>query len=328
MKQCFLLIFIYILDSQTLYSQDYHFSQLENTKMTLNPANTGNFSGKIRLLSLYRSQWEKIGEPFQTGLFYLDFPILKKRLKESNYLAVGFSGMFDKSSGGLLKSNEFSASVAYHLYLDKEKFHKISAGFQTAFSSRKIDFQNISFANQFSSFGFDLSLPNNQNFISTLSNNFDFSSGFLYSYNSEQGGIYIGCGIFNLNQPNVSFLGDNKNTLPLRYNWQFGANKLFETNGELKFQSLMSLMGKESDLTFGLSYNHTIENYYHNMKIEIGSFFRLNESFIPYLGYSYDSFQIGLSYDIVKPSLTVNNFNNQSFEISLLFHFHENGLRN
>jgi len=52
---------------------------------------------------------------------------------------------------------------------------------------------------------------------------------------------------------------------------------------------------------------------------EVTSLFRVNESYIPYIGYVYDRMHIGFSYDIVNPYLINYSNINRSLELSVGF---------
>jgi len=312
----FLLTFFYFVKG---YSQEYHFSQYSTTPLLINPANTGNYKGSVRVSSNYRSQWQGIGEPFQTGTISTDFSILKRISVNENKVALGLVGFFDKSSGGLLKTNSFAASLAYHLFLDKSKSNKLSIGFQTGISNKYLDFQNITFANQFTSNGFDLSIPSNQIFTGSQKSYLDISTGLNFSHIQDEFSYFFGFAFYHLNEPKFSFLGDEKNSIPLRTNVNLGGETLIGQNGKLQGSALFSLVGPATDVLVGLTYAHEMSNNFHDIELRFGTSFRINESFIPYIGYTYDQLQIGISYDIVNPYLVNYNAANRSLELSLVF---------
>ncbi|MEI8110870.1 MAG: PorP/SprF family type IX secretion system membrane protein [Chitinophagia bacterium] len=315
------LIVIILLLLKSIYSvaQDYHFSQINSIPLFINPANTGNFSGDLRILSNYRSQWQGIGEPYQTATFSTDFSILKNKLNYENKVAIGVAALFDKSSGGLLKSNHISASLAYHLFFDKTKINKLSFGFQSSIINKLIDIQNVSFASQFSSNGFNLSIPSNQFFTGNQKSYFDLSAGLNFDHSQDDYSISFGIGLYHLNNPEYSFLGVSNYNIPLRVNYNFGGSIALGLNGKLFGSVLYSQMSSESDALVGLMYAHDLSNSYHDIQFRIGSSFRVNESYIPYIGYVYDRMHIGFSYDIVNPYLINYSNINRSLELSVGF---------
>jgi type IX secretion system PorP/SprF family membrane protein len=234
-------------------------------------------------------------------------------------MAIGLVGLYDNSSGVLLKTNSFAASLAYHLFLDKSKSNKLSIGFQTGVSNKYLDFQNITFANQFTSNGFDLSIPSNQIFTGSQKSYLDISTGLNFSHIQDEFSYFFGFAFYHLNEPKFSFLGDDKNSIPLRTNVNLGGAALIGQKGKLQGSALFSLVGPATDVLVGLTYAHELSNNFHDIQLRFGSSFRVNESFIPYIGYTYDQLQIGISYDIVNAYLVNYNAANRSLELSIVF---------
>ena len=110
-------IFLSLLLASIIFSvkaQDPAFSQFFASPLTLNPALTGKFNGDVRVAGNYRDQWP-IDNAFITSTASVDMPILKNRLPENNTLGIGIMGMTDRTADGILTSNYFSFSTAYHL---------------------------------------------------------------------------------------------------------------------------------------------------------------------------------------------------------------------
>ena len=319
MKLHRIVIIFFFLKSINVSAQDYHFSQINAIPLLLNPANTGNFSGDVRVLSNFRSQWQGIGEPYQTGTVSTDFSVMKNKVTYENNVAIGLAGLFDKSSGGLLKSNHIAASIAYHLFFDKTKMNKLSMGFQGAVVNKVLDIQNISFASQFSSNGFDLSIPSNQFFTGNQQSYFDLSAGVNFEHTNDEYSYNVGVGLYHLNSPKYSFLTISDYNFPIRLNYSMGGSAAVGVSGKLYASVLYSQMSAESDAIVGLMYSHDLSSSYHDIFFRIGSSFRVNESFIPYIGYVYDKMHIGFSYDIVNPYLINYSKNNRSLELSVGF---------
>ncbi|MFN5930178.1 MAG: type IX secretion system membrane protein PorP/SprF, partial [Sphingobacteriales bacterium] len=61
-------------------AQDPHFSQFFASPLTLNPANTGNFSGRLRVAGNYRNQWPDFGNAYITSTIAVDGSLFRKSI--------------------------------------------------------------------------------------------------------------------------------------------------------------------------------------------------------------------------------------------------------
>ena len=74
--------------TQDVQAQDVHFTQFNAAPLIVNPAFTGNFSGKMRASAIYRDQWRSVTVPFKTIAISVDAPIVND-LTTDDYLAAG-----------------------------------------------------------------------------------------------------------------------------------------------------------------------------------------------------------------------------------------------
>ncbi|MCB0641551.1 MAG: type IX secretion system membrane protein PorP/SprF, partial [Phaeodactylibacter sp.] len=87
-----LLLFTFLIAAQTGFAQDKHFSQFFANPITLNPALSGAFDGRLRLAGIYRDQWrDQLSEPYVTFAGSLDMrvPVGKKGSNYKDALGVG-----------------------------------------------------------------------------------------------------------------------------------------------------------------------------------------------------------------------------------------------
>ena len=306
---------------QHTYSQDPHFSQYFSSPMTLNPANTGNFDGPARLAMNFRNQWQGVGQPYITGTASFDTELFKKKAGAGNKIAIGLLGLYDRTTGGKLTSNYFSASLGYHLWTDNEHTSKISIGFQGSMASRRLDFTKISFADQFTSFGFDLNLPSNQNFQTGNISYADINTGLMFSKAKEEGSFYIGTSVYHLTRPNESFLGSEVNRVPMRLTFHSGGTVNLGEKSSLMGSAMYMTQGSVPEAVLGLAYGKRISNQFNDIDIFIGGWLRNKDAIIPYMGYIYNNMQLGISYDINTSGLSASGSRNRSFEISMIYHF-------
>ncbi len=117
MKKLVLFIAVLLVHGYS-YAQDPHFSQFFASPLTINPANTGNFSGTLRAALNSRTQLPEFNNPYATKTLSLDAHILKKYIKEDDKLSVGLLILSDQSGNKLLNDNNIAASVSYSKALD------------------------------------------------------------------------------------------------------------------------------------------------------------------------------------------------------------------
>jgi len=95
------------------YAQDPHFSQFFASPLTINPANTGNFSGSLRAALNSRTQMPEFNNAYATKTLSLDAPILKKYIKDDDKLSVGLLILSDQSGNKLLNDNNLLVIVKH-----------------------------------------------------------------------------------------------------------------------------------------------------------------------------------------------------------------------
>jgi type IX secretion system PorP/SprF family membrane protein len=320
LKQILSIVFFIFLFGLS-YAQDPHFSQYFTSPLTLNPANTGNFTGPSRLSSNFRNQWQGIGKPYITGTASFDTEMFRDREYKNDKFAVGVTALYDRTSGGLLTSNYLMGSLAYHFQLDYEDKNRLSVGFQGGFASKRLDYAKISFADQFTSNGFDLNLPSNQTFgLGTLSYG-DINAGLMYNYNDKESSFYVGASAYHLTRPKESFLNDNLNRIPIRYTLHSGGSFNVGLDGSIYGSGLFMSQGNISQAVIGLAYGKKLQSAMDDIRVFAGAWYRNKDAVIPYLGYIYNNFQFGLTYDINISQLSSSISRYRSFEVSMVYIF-------
>ena len=310
-------IFLFGLSSA---AQDAHYSQYFNAPLSLNPAFTGYYDGKHRLATNFRNQWLGAGDPFTTATVSFDTRAMVNQLDKS-ILGVGIVLMGDRTATGSYNSNYASLSTAYHQALDEEGFQHLAVGFQGNLGARMLDYNRISFNDQFASRGFDLSLSNNENFVTRRANYIDFNIGLMYNYLKDRTRVFFGTSYYHLNQPKMSFLGNDESILPARATVHAGASFLVGAQGELFLSSQFMNQAGVNNTTLGFAYGYSPYQSDDNNVFYAGLFYRNQDAVYPYLGYLLNDIQLGLSYDINTSGIQTGSRRNRSFELSVIYHF-------
>ncbi len=310
-KQCIIVLICFI---SVLRAQDFHLSLYDAAPLFLNPAMTGLVDGKMRLHAHYRNQWNAVAyKPFTTALVSFDIPKGK----------WGFGGQISNMRAGFGNYNVFEAlaSVAYAVPLTKNRFHNLSIGLQAGFKQKRIEYQILSFDNQWSSQDggtFNNSINNNENFQGQAQFQESVNFGMLYYYAKQQSRInpFIGISGFNLTQPKETFFGSN-NKLPMRFYAHAGVRI---NVSELLYFTPKILVYNQVNVTqqtiaIDAGYFFKGERFY----ALAGFIVRPNDASIGYVGFRKDNYIAKIGYDFNQSTLRGTTKTRGAFEISLTY---------
>jgi len=318
----YIVFFFILLLTKTLQAQDPHFSQFFASPLTLNPAFTGKFDGIWRLAANHRDQWPSIPKAYVTSSASLDFPILKGRIPETDVLGVGISGVSDASANSQLKLNYGSVSMSYHKALDENGYNTIGIGFQGTYNSMVLDVSKLTFEDMLTQNGFTgqtndvpalYAGDNKRNYI-------DVNAGLLYSGSTNgENNYYLGASMYHINRPKVSYVDKNwylAGRITVHGGGSFPVSDVVTINTSVIHQ----IQNKASETilggALGLNANGDINN---PVNVYIGSWMRLNDAIIPYVGLEFGGLRIGASYDVNISSLKAATGNRGGSEISLIY---------
>ncbi len=317
----FLFYAFLVISSQPLLAQDPHFSQFFASPLTLNPAFTGRFEGDIRVAGNYRNQWPTINNAYTTFTASADFAVLQNRVAENDRWAVGVLALADKQADGVLKNTFYSISTAYHKGLDEEGYNQISAGFQATYAQKRLNTANLKFEDQLRSDGFtgitnEIFDPQNLNI-----NYFDLNAGVLFSgVVGTATNYYAGISMYHITKPQESFTGAQFYLNP-RYTISGGVYLPVGSFTTLHTSALYQLQAGAHETVLGaaVGFNLNDDMDYKPTNFYVGSWLRLNDAIIPYVGLEFGSMRLGMSYDINTSSLKTVSNSKGGFEISLIY---------
>ncbi len=313
--------YCFLFFALTVKAQDPHFSQFFASPLTLNPAYTGKFNGNYRVSGNYRNQWPEINNAFITTTGSIDFHLFENRIKNGDVLGVGFMFLSDNSANSAVKFNYASGSLAFHKGMDEDGNKQFSVGLQGTFSNLLINTSKLVFEDQLTTIGF--SKPTDELFKqNTLqSSYFDANAGLLFtSYNTENNSnYYIGLSMYHLNKPTLKLTGTNFFLNP-RYTLHAGGFYQFSDAVGLHVSGLHSSQGGTTETVVGGAFQLTASNDATNpIYVYAGSWLRLKDALIPYVGLEYANTRLGISYDVNTSSLKTASVNKGGIEISLIF---------
>ena len=300
-------------------AQDYHLSQYFSTPLLLNPALTANIDGPYRITGTYRRQWWQNGFPYNTYTAGFEAKLLKNKLPDYSRLGVGVAALGDESLGGAYRNNAALVSFSYHQPLDFEGNSSLGAGVQFNYGNRSINFNRLNYESQFNILteGFDANINSGESFQTGVKSIFDVNAGLVYTYNDGFNSFYVGTSVYNIRRPQFSFFADSSSRINLRKLIHGGTNLTLneETGSRFTISFLAMQQAKSLEMNLGAAYGISIGNNY----LYLGAFSRFKDAVYPYVSMQTETFQVGLSYDILTSDLKYSSPKRSSIELSFLY---------
>jgi type IX secretion system PorP/SprF family membrane protein len=322
--------------SASAFGQDLHFSQFYESPLTLNPAMCGVFPGDLYAGVNYRSQWTSVmggGLGFNTMAATVELHnIMKKWTK--GYLSPGLSFYNDKSGDASIGITEINLTIASGIYLSDKS--SLSGGLQGGWSQHSINLANVSWDNQYINGQYDANAPTGESSIGNTFSYVDFSAGVAYNYGVGQTNITsndqfkanVGAAIFHVNQPNMSYYGQNGpgTKLYMRYvahgYVEYG---LPNSNIGLVPGFVFYQQGSAQEINVGMKIRYILRQeskytgYAKGTAFDIGGYYRWNDAAVVLAQLELGSYAIGFSYDFNTSDLTSASSGKGGFELSLRF---------
>ncbi len=330
MKKSLYLLLLCLLTLQ-LSAQDTHFTQFYAAPLTLNPALAGAFDGTFRASAIYRDQWRgSLDRPFQTFGTALDMRYkVGRSLQYNDAVGIGILMFSDRVKEIDFNNTQLSVFGAYHKALDVNDRQILSIGFQAGFGQRNINFEDITFGDQFN--GIDgYSNPTDEELPEGNISYGDVSVGLFYLLTtSDDFSFHIGGTIHHFNEPNISFYKSIgvEEKLFIRYSAQLGFTINSGERLKLLPRLLFSKQGPHMEGNAGLNARFAMSDF-NASAIHIGSWVRpvaydednFDLDAVVFLaGFEFQNILFGLSYD-----LNVNHIQNyrggqNAFELSIAY---------
>jgi type IX secretion system PorP/SprF family membrane protein len=316
----YIIVFALLFCKTVAIAQDPNFSQFIASPLSINPALTSDGESNWRAMSNIRTQSIGIGSTYITQSLSIDGKL--KKIDDDNYLGIGGMVIAEKAMDGIFKSTYLNLNTSYHLSLDN-KGNGLAIGLGYINNNTRIDFSQLSFDQQLSSIGFDRALPTGE---PSLLNATSFSSacaGIMFTHNDENTFFNIGAAGYRFVKSNRSILDDKTQYVSPRYDIHADFGTALNENLNLNFSAVHMMQNGTSNTTIGSSFGilHSSDNFNSDQlrMINLGMFYKLGNAIIPYVGYAYNSFQLGLSYDVNVSASKSGSITSRSFEISFMY---------
>ncbi|RYY40122.1 MAG: type IX secretion system membrane protein PorP/SprF [Chitinophagaceae bacterium] len=312
MKKYIVLILALVGGRTLVQAQvDPHFSQYYVFPSWLNPALTGAFDGEYKVAGIYRSQWDKLDNGFKTFGVNAEAVTNKK-------LNIGLN-LFQQSTGtGFTYQNAYASFNYTGVRFGKENSHVIAIGIQAGMLSRRFDPTKFTTGEQWSvGGGFNPNTGNGEVLANKGKTAFDAGAGVLY-YDmnpAKKASPYLGVSVGHLTQPEGFYISAN-DKLPMRMTVHGGVAINPSGSFVVTPNFLYLRQGNAEEKMIGAFGQYRVSE---NTSLLGGLNYRFEDAVVPFVGFDYKNFVVGVSYDVNTSDLGRMVGNANTFEVSLSY---------
>jgi type IX secretion system PorP/SprF family membrane protein len=352
MKNFRIILIIFVLASTVqTKAQDIHFSQIAETPLLINPANTGFFPGYFRASVNYRNQWQAMGKAFQTSLISVDAGLFKSKRRPA-FLGIGF--VLYRDVAGAAKLARTQAMVNLSGVVKINKHNVLSAGLYGGAIGNTADYSKLTYASQFDGQAIDPTANSGENNVFRNFTTTDIGAGLAYEVSSVKTDqdhddvikLRVGLAAYHLNKPTQEFAPGSAYRLPVRYVGSLFSNIDFEdTRFTLAPAYVIQKQGTKDNsipsvykirgayemvmgtyLKVRLATGTKVTGEKTQNCIGFGLFYRSKDAIIPKFILEMGDYAIGMSYDVNVSGYRTATKQNGGFEISLRYNRLANSL--
>ncbi|MBS1643413.1 MAG: PorP/SprF family type IX secretion system membrane protein [Bacteroidetes bacterium] len=306
-----------MLQPDTVKAQGMHFSQFYNAPMLVSPANTGLSSDNdYRIGANYRNQWQSVPVPFNTSSLYGDLQVFRRKFG-SNWLGVGGALFTDKAGNGNLALTRLEGTLAYHIEMGETSM--ISVGASVASVTRSVDFNKLTFDEQWDGFVFNSTLANGEQGYHSSAKYTDIGAGINFAiFPSDLVYIKVGGALAHLNQPTESFYSQD-NKVGMRGTGY--VDMLARIGHSVIFNPAVYYTTEKgaNEIIYGTLFSVFTGGEEANGSILLGAYNRWSEAIIGTIGYEWNGLRAMVSYDYTISTLGKYNNHNGAIEFGLRF---------
>ena len=315
----FLTLFI-LCSRGSLLAQDPRVSQYRSMPLLINPAHTGDFEGKLRVIGLYA----RLDDDVSHNNFYngsLDW-----RIGQRGRWALGLNYLQTGSSTVPMSGKNTGLSLAREFFLDKHKFQELRLGFQASYIYGSADETKATYNRLIDTRTFRLwhrpGVPYEP--FKGSDSYLNYSVGAKYNLTLERLKIETGFSAYNITNPEYNYV--HKGSLLKRYRVSALSSIYYRTDPKnaLKFEHFSWKEGiylrdfkPERDTTeiHETIYSLTWYRYMRNKSFNLGMYSRSWRAVYGMLGVNLnDRVAVNLSYEA---PLLKKYYNVSHFEVSL-----------
>lgn len=305
-----------------LLAQDIHFSQFFETPLLRNPALAGIFTGDVRIQAVYRTQWNSVTVPYQTGSLNGEY---KKSVgRGDDFLTLGGQILYDKAGTVALSATHILPTLNYHKSLSAERNSYLSLGFMGGWVQRRIDRSKITTNSQFDGTGFNPGLADGETFPRSSYSYLDASVGVTFNSQvgqNEDNNIYVGLAYHHFNKATkVSFYGNPNYEMIPKWVASLGVRMNMTDYSFFTLYGDYSKQGPHTETIGGALYSIKLDDMDDpRYVIHGGAFMRWKDALVPTAKLDFLPMSISVSYDINLSQLRTASQGRGGFEMGLTY---------
>lgn len=326
MKRLTTILGLCLVAALSSRAQDPVFSQFYTSSLYLNPALSG-MEEDVVLGVNYRSQWSAVNLPFRTFQLSAIHPLMRQGVRSKHLGGFGATLFSDEAgSNRELVSQGLSFASSYNFQLDRSGNHMIAAALQFGVIQRQINMDALHWSSQYSpATGYDASRPGEQ-LISDRMTSPVINAGAIWRLVVENRlkpamTFYQGFAVSNLNRPKGFYL-DAKDAVSILYKLHGGYIHSFRNGLEISPNYLIQYQ-KKTQINIGAYAAYAlpavISKSATDLKVSLGLWYRVDDSFIVTTGFRSARWSSGFSYDANSSSLERSFQGANAFEISFTY---------
>lgn len=326
MRNLLLISILFFFAMAIARAQDPVFSQFYTNSLYLNPALSG-LEKDVVLGMTYRSQWAGVNLPFRTFQLSALHPIIQQGVRSKHLGGFGATLFSDEAGPNReIVSQGFSFASSYNFHFDRSGNHLLAAALQFGLLQRRINMDVLQWSSQYSSMlGFDPSLPG-ETFVSERMTTPVINAGLVWRLIIDNRidpikMFYQGLAVSNINRPR-GFHVNSKDAVSILYKLHGGYLHTFDNGFEVSPNYLIQHQ-QSTQINIGAYGAYTLSaitpTAVNDIKVSLGFWYRIDDSYITTMGISTPSWNAGLSYDANSSALERNFQGANAFEVSFAY---------
>ena len=280
----------------------------------------------------HRSQWRNLTHPHQASSLSVAKPIADPG---APHRAIGGIGLMlvneTVGSSSLYRASGIRMGAAYNLRLDRRRTRLLSFGLQSGFTQRRLATEQLQWGSQYDpTIGYNPEIAPSVGILDDRVGFVTFSAGVVYHYNPSRELLlrslsgFTGISAANLNRPFSSFYSVHRTREALVLRWHSGLEIPLSASIKILPQTLVAFQNTEQyHINVGSYLHYTLAqsaraNQEH-LQLLAGAWYRWNDSWVASTGFSYQNYQLAVSYDFNTQPVAVHAFRGGAFEVSLAY---------
>lgn len=330
MKQSLFSAAVIVLFTLSATAQDFHYSLFQMAPLTINPALTGNFTGDLRIINNYRTQWSSVSKPFVTYSLGADMPLHLRKGQHSSrdFFALGINANVDKAGSSGLRNNSYLLNGSYNKSLDGSGKSFFSFGLAAGVVQRSINLDAATWGRQFDGLAYNAALPTGE--VTAFADAYSFldvtaGTAFTTTLN-DRFRMNIGAALHHLTQPRISFLGgSDKLYRKLVLHWSSQVKLGEASSAYLLPRVLFAQQGPARLINLGLGMKFKLNersrytNYQEEKSFSFGGMYRLGDALSTWVRIDYGPIGAAVNYDFNVSPLTTASQGRGALEAMVIY---------